>query len=103
MFSLAGIPPLSGFFGKFYVFLAAVQAGQWTLAIIGVLTSVVGAYYYIRIVKVMYFDEPAARFDVRHPAISIAGGATALFTVLFLAIAGPFISAADLAAKALFG
>lgn len=103
MFSLAGIPPLSGFFGKFYVFLAAVQAGQWTLAIIGVLTSVVGAYYYIRIVKVMYFDAPAARFDLRHPAISIAGGATALFTVLFLAIAGPFISAADLAAKALFG
>ena len=63
MFSLAGIPPLSGFFGKLYVFLAAVQAGIWTLAVIGVLTSVVGAYYYLRIVKVMYFDaaEPAVR------------------------------------------
>ena len=58
MFSMAGIPPLSGFFGKLYVFLAAVQGGLWTLAIIGVLTSVVGAYYYLRIVKVMYFDAP---------------------------------------------
>ena len=54
MFSMAGIPPLSGFFGKLYVFLAAVQGGMWTLAVVGVLTSVVGAYYYIRIVKVMY-------------------------------------------------
>ena len=62
MFSMAGIPPLSGFFGKLYVFLAAVQAGQWTLAVIGVLTSVVGAYYYLRVVKVMYFDAPAERF-----------------------------------------
>ena len=63
MFSMAGIPPLSGFFGKLYVFLAAVQSGLWTLAVIGVLTSVVGAFYYLRIVKVMYFDAPAAAFD----------------------------------------
>ena len=55
---MAGIPPLSGFFGKLYVFLAAVQTGMWTLAVIGVLTSVVGAFYYLRIVKVMYFDAP---------------------------------------------
>jgi NADH-quinone oxidoreductase subunit N len=59
MFSMAGIPPLAGFFSKLYVFLAAVQAGYWTLAVIGVLTSVVSAYYYLRIVKVMYFDEAA--------------------------------------------
>ena len=59
MFSLAGIPPLAGFFAKFYVFLAAIKAGLYTLAVIGVLASVVGAYYYLRIVKVMYFDEPA--------------------------------------------
>ena len=59
MFSLAGIPPLAGFFAKFYVFLAAIQAGLFTLAVIGVLASVVGAYYYLRIVKIMYFDEPA--------------------------------------------
>jgi NADH-quinone oxidoreductase subunit N len=60
MFSLAGIPPLAGFFAKYYVFLAAIEAGLYALAVIGVLASVVGAYYYLRIVKIMYFDEPAA-------------------------------------------
>ncbi len=59
LFSLAGIPPLAGFFAKFYVFLAAIKAGLFTLAVIGVLASVVGAYYYLTIVKIMYFDEPA--------------------------------------------
>ena len=59
LFSLAGIPPLAGFFAKFYVFLAAIKAGLFTLAVIGVVTSVVGAYYYLPIVKIMYFDEPA--------------------------------------------
>ncbi len=57
MFSMAGIPPLAGFFGKLYVFLAAVEAQPVLLAVIGVLTSVVGAYYYLRIVKIMYFDD----------------------------------------------
>ncbi len=63
MFSLAGIPLLSGFFAKLYIFLAAVQVGLWTLAVIGVLTSVISAFYYIRVIKVMYFDQPAAPFD----------------------------------------
>ncbi len=63
MFSLAGIPPFAGFFGKLYVFMAAVEAGLTPLAVLGVLASVVGAYYYLRIVKLMYFDEPAESFD----------------------------------------
>src|SRR5216683_429443 len=63
LFSLAGIPPLAGFFAKFYVFLAAIKAGLFTLAVVGVLTSVVGAYYYLAIVKTMYFDEPAKAFE----------------------------------------
>ena len=63
LFSLAGIPPLAGFFAKFYVFLAAIKAGLFTLAVIGVVTSVVGAYYYLPIVKIMYFDEPAKPFE----------------------------------------
>ena len=63
LFSLAGIPPLAGFFAKFYVFLAAMEAGLSALAVIGVLASVVGAYYYLRIVKMMYFDEPAERLE----------------------------------------
>ncbi len=70
MFSLAGIPPLAGFFAKFYVFLAAIKAGLFTLAVIGVLTSVVGAYYYLAIVKIMYFDEPARGFLSECPRCS---------------------------------
>ncbi|HXD07957.1 MAG TPA: NADH-quinone oxidoreductase subunit NuoN, partial [Burkholderiaceae bacterium] len=63
LFSLAGIPPLAGFFAKFYVFLAAIKAGLYALSVIGVLASVVGAYYYLLIVKVMYFDDPAKAFQ----------------------------------------
>ena len=60
MFSMAGIPPLAGFFAKFYVFSAAIQAELYPLAVIGVLASVVGAFYYLRVVKVMFFDESVA-------------------------------------------
>jgi NADH-quinone oxidoreductase subunit N len=63
MFSLAGVPPLAGFFGKYFVFLAAVQANMVPLAVIGVLTSVVAAFYYLRIIKLMYFDEAATPID----------------------------------------
>ena len=63
MFSLAGIPPLAGFFAKFYVFAAAIEAHLYVLAVIGVLSSVVGAFYYLRIVKVMYFDDSKGAFD----------------------------------------
>ena len=62
LFSMAGMPPLAGFFAKFYVFLAAIKAGLYILAVIGVLASVVGAYYYLAIIKIMYFDEPAEGF-----------------------------------------
>jgi len=63
MFSMAGIPPMAGFFGKWYVFLAAVNAGLIPLAIIGVLTSVIGAFYYLRIIKLMYFEEAETPLD----------------------------------------
>ena len=63
MFSLVGLPPLAGFFAKLYVFLAAIEAGLFVLAVIGVLASVVSAFYYLRIVKIMYFDEPAGAFE----------------------------------------
>ena len=63
MFSMAGIPPLAGFFGKLYVFLAAVEAELYTLAVIGVLTSVVGCFYYIRLIKIMYFDDAEEDLD----------------------------------------
>jgi len=63
MFSMAGVPPMAGFFGKLYVFRAAINEELYVLAVIGALSSVVAAYYYLRIVKVMYFDEPAESFD----------------------------------------
>jgi NADH-quinone oxidoreductase subunit N len=103
MFSLAGIPPLAGFFAKFYVFLAAVQAGLYPLAVIGVVASVVGAYYYVRIVKIIYFDEPAPAFE-HDMGASLAGIITAsgVFTVFFLLGAAPLITAAGAAAASLF-
>ncbi len=102
MFSLAGIPPLAGFFGKFYVFLAAIKAGLYALAVIGVLASVVGAYYYLLIVKVMYFDEPARRFEPMPSALQAVLGVSALFNLLFIVYPGPLVDAAAAAAKSLF-
>jgi NADH-quinone oxidoreductase subunit N len=102
MFSMAGIPPLSGFWGKYFIFTAAVQQGMWTLAVIGVLTSVVGAYYYIRIVKVMFFDEAGPAFDLRPASLSVVAAATGLFTTFFFIFPAPFVAAAEAAAKALF-
>ena len=63
LFSLAGVPPLAGFFAKFYIFMAVIESGMFTLALIGLITTVVSAFYYIRIVKVMYFDEPRKPFE----------------------------------------
>ena len=103
MFSMAGIPPFSGFFGKLYVFYAAVQAGYWTLAVVGVLTSVVGAYYYLRVIKVMYFDDAQPAFDPRSPSLSFVAGVGALVTVLFVLVLGSATGVAQAAASALFG
>jgi NADH-quinone oxidoreductase subunit N len=103
MFSMAGIPPLAGFFGKYFVFLAAIKAGLVTLAVIGVLASVVGAFYYVRIVKLMYFEEPAEALDRPIGAVlrlMITG--TSMAMVLFLLVAGPVVSGAGAAAAALF-
>ena len=63
LFSLAGIPPLAGFFAKFYIFMAVIESEMYTLAIVGLVTTVVSAFYYIRIIKVMYFDEPKKPFE----------------------------------------
>ena len=101
MFSMAGIPPFTGFFGKYFIFTSAVQSGLWTLAVIGVLTSVVGAFYYIRIIKVIYFDAAAPGFDQRPASLSVVAAASALFTTFFFVLPAPFVAAADAAAKAL--
>ncbi|WP_439817853.1 NADH-quinone oxidoreductase subunit NuoN [Zavarzinia sp. CC-PAN008] len=102
MFSLAGIPPLAGFWGKFYVFMAAIDAGLYVLAVAGVLSSVIGAYYYLRIVKLMYFDEPTVAIEstLSAPSGVILAG-TSAFNVLFILAPAPLVAAATVAAQAL--
>jgi NADH-quinone oxidoreductase subunit N len=102
MFSLAGVPPLAGFFAKYYVLLAAVDAGLFGLAVIGVLASAVAAYYYLRVVKVMYFDEPAPAFDRAPMALRAVLGASTLALLGFWVYPSPVMDAAAAAAKSLF-
>ncbi|OJU22509.1 MULTISPECIES: NADH-quinone oxidoreductase subunit NuoN [unclassified Sphingomonas] len=103
MFSLAGIPPLFGFYAKFAVFYAAVQAGLFPLAVFGIAFSVIGAYYYLRVVKTMYFDEPAGEYG---PGDRLEGGlivATAAIVSPLGYLAIPLLTAWTMAAaKALF-
>ncbi len=104
MFSMAGIPPLAGFFGKMYIFLAAVDAQLYTLAVIGVLASVISAYYYIRIIKIMYFDEPGIE-PLESPVPSALSGVlvvTSAVIVLFVLLPAPLIAWAEVAAASLF-
>ena len=103
MFSLAGIPPLAGFWGKWYVFLAAVKAEMWPLAVIGVIASVIGAYYYLRIIKVMFFDEAKPAFKPAPWLVRGIYGLAAILVVVFSLswIGEPVIRAAAAAAKTL--
>lgn len=103
MFSMAGIPPLAGFFGKMFVFKAAIDAGLWTLAIVGVLSSVVSAFYYLRIVKVMFFDESAGALDARPAGVSFVMAAAGLFNVLFFLYPAPLVAAAQAAVASILG
>jgi NADH-quinone oxidoreductase subunit N len=102
LFSLAGIPPLAGFFAKFYVFLAAIKAGLYVLAIIGVLSSVIGAYYYLTIVKIMYFDEPAKSFQPMPGLLRLVLGVAGILNIVFFVYPAPLLGAATVAAKSLF-
>lgn len=103
MFSLAGIPPMAGFFGKFFIFMAALEAELYTLAVIGVISSVVGAYYYLRIVKIVFFDDLLEMFDkpIERP-LRIIMAATGVVTILFFLWPAPLLDSAATAAAALF-
>jgi len=102
LFSMAGVPPLAGFFAKFYVFLAAIKAGFYILAVIGVLASVVGAYYYLAIVKIMYFDEAVEGFSAMPLELKVVLTVCGLFNILFFLYPGPLVGAASAAAHSLF-
>ena len=66
LFSLAGIPPLAGFFAKFYIFKSVLEQSMYFLAIVGLLSTVIAAFYYLRIIKVIYFDKEKKKFDTDH-------------------------------------
>ncbi len=85
MFSLSGMPPLAGFFGKFFVFKAAVDGGWAWLAAAGMLNSAIGVYYYLRVIVAMYFEAPTGETAVEHktwPALRVGLVITAVLTVL---------------------
>jgi NADH-quinone oxidoreductase subunit N len=104
MFSMAGIPPLAGFFGKLYIFLSAMQTEFYTLAILGVLSSVVSAFYYVRIVKIMYVDEVVEPLESpigRDLSFVLLG--TGLVVGLFFLYPTIILTNASSAAAVLFG
>ncbi|WP_343713558.1 NADH-quinone oxidoreductase subunit NuoN [Inquilinus sp.] len=104
MFSMAGIPPLAGFFAKLYVFKAVIEQQFYVLAVIGVLASVVSAVYYLKIIRVMYFDEPKVAFDKPEgAAIPAILTVSTLFIVVFWLLPAPLTGAAQAAAASLFG
>jgi NADH-quinone oxidoreductase subunit N len=102
MFSLAGIPPLAGFWAKWYVFLAAIDSELYALAVIGVLASVVGAYYYLRIIKLMWFDEPVGAFQPMAGELRLVLGVSGAFVLFYVFIGGPIGRVAQAAAETFF-
>ena len=103
LFSMAGIPPLAGFFGKLYVLQAAVEAHLYILAVVGVLASVVSCFYYIRLIKVMYFDEASDPLEGPMPRdLGMVLGVATIVILLFIVLPGPIVSEATAAAQPLF-
>ncbi|MBU6419768.1 MAG: NADH-quinone oxidoreductase subunit NuoN [Proteobacteria bacterium] len=103
MWSMAGIPPLGGFFAKLVVFYTAFNAGYDALTIIGIITSVIGAFYYLRVIKVMYFDKGRPQFDKTSAGAGFVMAVGAFAVIVFVAVPGPLMAVAGAAAKALMG
>ncbi|WP_224702484.1 NADH-quinone oxidoreductase subunit NuoN [Devosia aquimaris] len=103
MFSLIGMPPLAGFFAKWHVFLAAIHAHLYVLAVIGVLASAISAFYYLRVIKVMYFDAPVREFEAVPAELNIIMAVTGFVVVTYyFTVAGPLAGLAQSAAGSLF-
>ncbi len=101
MFALAGIPPLAGFFAKYFVLLSAIRADLLGLAIVGVLASVVSAYYYLRVVKVMYFDEPKGAVAAMPFELKLVAAFSVLFAIGYVAWPQPVVQLAQAAIRPL--
>ncbi|MEC9244354.1 MAG: NADH-quinone oxidoreductase subunit NuoN [Nitratireductor rhodophyticola] len=102
MFSLAGIPPLAGFWGKWFVFLPAIEAGLYPLAVIGLVASVVSAFYYLRVIKLMWFDESSGAFQPMAGELRFVMLLSGAFVLLYVLIGGPVGRFAEAAAKTFF-
>ena len=103
MFSLIGMPPLAGFFAKWHAFLAAIDAQLYLLAVIGVLASAVSAFYYLRVVKVMYFDEPVRKFEAIPADLTIIMAVSGFLVVTYyFTVGAPLAYVAHIAAGSLF-
>ena len=103
MFSLAGIPPLAGFFGKFYIFIAAIESNLLLLAVVGILASVIGAFYYLRIIKVIYFDETKNSFDgFSYRSLNALINPSAFLILSFCIYPLPLINISNYAASSFF-
>lgn len=102
LFSLASIPPMAGFFGKWYTFSAAVHAGLTPLAVVGMIASVVGAFYYLRVIKIMWFDDAKAHFIALSNELRFCLGLSALFILFYMLFGVWFAELAEKAATALF-
>ena len=91
LFSMAGVPPLAGFYAKFYIFFSAIESSIYILAFVGVITSVIGSFYYIRLIKIMYFEKPKVWrvFDKIDYAKSVILGLTFLFILCFFIYPAP--------------
>ena len=102
LFSMAGIPPLAGFFGKLYVLTAAVDSGLYVLAVVGVVASVISCFYYVRLIKLMYFDDPVDALDGPMPRdlTAVLAVSTAV-VLLFIVLPGAIVSEAAAAAQEL--
>ena len=101
MFSLAGVPPLAGFFGKYFVLVAVLNSGLMALAVIAVISSVISAFYYLRIVKVMYFDKARDEFEPVPVELRVIMVLSAVFVVAFIPVSDYFVSLASAAALSL--
>ena len=102
MFSMAGIPPLAGIWGKFYIFMAAVNAGLIVLAVLGVLASAIGAFYYLRVVKIMYFDEVGPVIERPNAVTGTLIAVCSVAMLAFFIVPSPLVDSAAVAAKSLF-
>ena len=104
MFSLAGVPPFAGFFGKFYVFMAAVDAGLLWLALLGVAASAISAFYYLRLIKIIYFDDANAPIEpVNDFGLKAGLTVSAAYMLLFCLFPSPVLDSAAFAARSLLG